>query len=143
LQVQQARRLGSICPIIGSDSWGSLELLPLGGADLEGCYFSTHYAADIATPAAQKFIQDYAAKYGKKPDDVAALTYDAMGLLCAAITQAGVLDRQKVRDALAAIQQFQGVTGQMKFQGGGDPVKSAVILQIKDGKFNYFSAVQP
>jgi branched-chain amino acid transport system substrate-binding protein len=143
LQVQQARRLGIKCPIIGSDSWGSAELLTLGGADLEGCYFSTHYAPDIATPTAQKFIQDYAAKYGKKPDDVAALTYDAGRLLCAAITQAGALDRQKVRDALAAIQEFPGVTGQMKFQGTGDPIKSAVILQIKDGKFNYFSNVQP
>ncbi|MGO9580386.1 MAG: ABC transporter substrate-binding protein, partial [Desulfobaccales bacterium] len=81
--------------------------------------------------------------YGKKPDDVAALTYDAGSLLCAAITQAGSLDRQKVRDSLAKIQEFRGVTGQMKFQGSGDPVKSAVIIQIKDGKFNYFSAVQP
>jgi len=143
LQVQQARRLGITCPIIGSDSWGSAEILRLGGADLEGCYFSTHYALDIATPAAQKFIKDYEAKYGKKPDDVAALTYDAGSLLCAAITQAGSLDRQKVRDALAKIQEFQGVTGQMKFQGSGDPVKSAVIIQIKNGKFNYFSAVQP
>jgi branched-chain amino acid transport system substrate-binding protein len=143
LQVQQARRLGIDCPIIGSDSWGSAELLTLGGANLEGCYFSTHYAPDIATPTAQKFIQAYEAKYGKKPDDVAALTYDAGRLLCAAITQAGSLDRQKVRDALAAIQEFPGVTGQMKFQGGGDPIKSAVILQIKDGKFNYFSSVQP
>jgi branched-chain amino acid transport system substrate-binding protein len=143
LQVQQARRLGITCPIIGSDSWGSAELLRLGGADLEGCYFSTHYAPDIATPTAQKFIQDYETKYGKKPDDVAALTYDGGSLLCAAITQAGSLDRQKVRDALAAIQEFQGVTGQMKFQGTGDPVKSAVILQIKNGKFNYFAAVQP
>ncbi|MFA4902687.1 MAG: ABC transporter substrate-binding protein [Desulfobaccales bacterium] len=143
LQVRQARQLGITCPIIGSDSWGSAELLPLGGADLEGSFFSTHYAPDIATPTAQKFIQDYEAKYGKKPDDVAALTYDAGSLLCQAITQAGSLDRQKVRDALSAIKEFKGVTGNMKFQGTGDPVKSAVILQIKNGKFNYFAAVQP
>jgi branched-chain amino acid transport system substrate-binding protein len=143
LQVQQARRLGITCPIIGSDSWGSAEILRLGGTDLEGCYFSTHYAPDIATPTAQKFIKDYEAKYGKKPDDVAALTYDAGSILCAAITQAGSLDRQKVRDSLARIQEFHGVTGQMKFQGSGDPVKSAVIIQIKDGKFTYFSEEQP
>jgi branched-chain amino acid transport system substrate-binding protein len=135
--------LGITCPIIGSDSWGSAELLTLGGADLEGCYFSTHYAPDIATPTAQKFIKDYEAKYAKKPDDVAALTYDAGGLLCQAITQAGSLDRQKVRDALASIKEFKGVTGDMKFQGTGDPIKSAVILQIKNQKFNYFAEVQP
>jgi branched-chain amino acid transport system substrate-binding protein len=143
LQVQQARRLGIGCPIIGSDSWGSAELLNLGGKDLEGAYFSTHYAPDIATPTAQKFIKDYETKYGKKPDDVAALTYDAGNLLCAAIAQAGVLDRQKVRDALASVKEFDGVTGKMKFQGTGDPIKSAVIIQIKDGKFTYFASEQP
>ena len=82
-------------------------------------------------PTAQKFIQDYEAKYGKKPDDVAALTYDAGSLLCAAITQAGALDRKKVRDALASVKEFQGVTGQMKFQGTGDPIKSAVISRSR------------
>ncbi len=143
LQVKQARNQGLTCNIIGSDSWGSQELLALGGADLEGAYFSTHYAPDIATPKAQAFIQAYEAKYGKKPDDVAALTYDAGQILLQAITAAGSLDRTKVRDSLAQIKEFDGVTGKMTFKGGGDPVKSAVILQIKDGQFKYFASVQP
>lgn len=143
LQVQQARRLGLNCGIIGSDSWGSDELLKLGGEDLEGCFFSTHYAPDIATPQAQKFIQEYETKYGKKPDDVAALTYDSGRLLLIAITQAGSRDRQKVRDALANITEFEGVTGKMEFKGTGDPIKSAVIIQIKDGKFTYYDSVAP
>jgi branched-chain amino acid transport system substrate-binding protein len=143
LQAQQARRLGITIPLIGSDSWGSQELLRLGALDLEGSFFSTHYAPDIATPKAQKFIRDYEAKYGKTPDDVAALTYDAGSLLLTAITKAGVLNRQKVRDALATVDEFEGVTGNMKFRNQNDPIKSAVILQIKDGKFKYFSSVQP
>jgi branched-chain amino acid transport system substrate-binding protein len=143
LQVQQAKRLGVACPIIGSDSWGSPEILKLAGPDLDGAYFSTHYAVDIATDTAQKFIKEYEAKHGKKPDDVAALTYDAGKLLCAAITQAGAVDRKKVRDALAAVKEFEGVTGKMQFLGTGDPIKSAVILQVKDGAFKYFSTVQP
>ena len=60
-----------------------------------------------------------------------------------AITKAGVLDRQKVRDALAGVQRYEGVTGTMKFHGTGDPIKSAVIIHVKDGKFNYFSTVEP
>ncbi|MBM4288893.1 MAG: ABC transporter substrate-binding protein [Deltaproteobacteria bacterium] len=143
LQVKQARNQGLTCAIIGSDSWGSQDLLNLGGPDLEGAFFSTHYAPDIATPKAQKFIKEFEAKYGKKPDDVAALTYDAGLLLCNAITQAGSLDRTKVRDALAQVQEFEGVTGKMAFKGTGDPVKSAVILQVKDGQFKYFASVQP
>ena len=143
LQAQQARRLGLTCAIIGSDSWGSQELLTLGAKDLEGSYFSTHYAPDIATEKAQKFIRDYEAKYGKKPDDVAALTYDAGQLLLAAIAKAGAVDRKKVRDALATIEEFEGGTGKMQFKNSCDPIKSAVILQIKDGKFKYYSTVQP
>jgi branched-chain amino acid transport system substrate-binding protein len=143
LQVQQARRLGIVCPFIGSDSWGSQEILTLCGPELDDSYFSTHYAPDITTETAQKFIRAYEVKYGKKPDDVAALTYDAGGLLLTAITQAGVLDRQKVRDALAGVQQYEGVTGTMKFHGTGDPIKSAVILHVKDCGFNYYSTVQP
>ncbi len=143
LQVKQALSQGLKVSIIGSDSWGSPELLTLAGKDLEGSYFSTHYAPDIATPQAKKFIGEYEAKYGKKPDDVAALTYDAAQLLCQAVTQAGSLDRQKVRDALAAVKEFDGVTGKMTFKGTGDPIKSAVILQVKDGKFTYLTSVQP
>lgn len=143
LQVQQARRLGLTCPIIGSDSWGSEELLKLGGPDLEGSFFSTHYAPDIATEKARKFIRDYQERYGKTPDDVAALTYDAGSLILAALAQSGTPDRQKLRDALASIREFEGVTGKMSFKGTGDPIKSAVILQIKGGKFTYHASVAP
>ena len=90
-----------------------------------------------------KFISEFEAKYGKKPDDVAALTFDAGLLLCNAITQAGSLDRTKVRDALVQVAEYDGVTGKMTFKGKGDPIKSAVILQVKDGQFKYFASVQP
>jgi branched-chain amino acid transport system substrate-binding protein len=144
LQVQQAHRLGITAPFLGSDSWGSAELLKLGGADLEGYYFSTHYAADNAAPAAVKFIQGYTKAYGTAPDDVAALTYDAFGLLFTALRNAGKADREAVRNALAKLPAYAGVTGDMKFQeGSGDPVKSAVILQIKGGKFVYVTNAQP
>lgn len=143
LQVQQAKRLGIDVPFLGSDSWGSAELLKLCGADCEGYYFSTHYAADNASPTAKAFIDAYTATYGATPDDVAALTYDSFKLLYAALTSAGKVDRQAVRDAMAKISDFEGVTGTMQFQGTGDPVKSAVILQIKDGKFVYFANAKP
>ncbi len=143
LQVQQAHKIGFTGAILGSDSWGNLELISLCGADCEGYFFTTHYAPDIATPKAQAFIKAYEAAYGKTPDDVAALTYDSFGLLFQAIQAAGKIDRQAVRDALAAITLYEGVTGNMQFKGSGDPIKSAVILQIKDGKFVYFTTANP
>ncbi|HJW83788.1 MAG TPA: ABC transporter substrate-binding protein [Anaerolineae bacterium] len=143
LQVQQAHKLGFTGPAVGSDSWGNLELITLCGADCEGLYFTTHYAADIATPKAQKFIKAYEAAYGKTPDDVAALTYDSFGLIFQSIQAAGKIDRESVRNALAAITAYEGVTGNMQFKGTGDPIKSAVVIQIKNGKFTYYQTANP
>jgi len=143
LQVQQAHKVGFEGPMLGSDSWGNIELITLCGAECEGYYFTTHYAPDIATPKAQAFIKAYEGAYGKTPDDVAALTYDSFGLLFQALQAAGKVDRQAVRDALASITAFEGVTGNMQFKGTGDPVKSAVILQVKEGKFVYFTSAAP
>jgi branched-chain amino acid transport system substrate-binding protein len=144
LIAQQARRLGITAQFVGSDAWSSPELIKLGGADIEGSFFCNHYSTQIATPIAQKFMSDYQAKYGQAPDDVAALTYDAFGLLIQAVKDAGKLDRQAVRDALAKIPKYEGITGTMQFvPGSGDPIKSAVILQIKDGKFVWVANAQP
>lgn len=144
LQIQQAHRLGIEVPFLGSDSWGSQDLVKLCGKDCEGYYFSTHYSAESAAPAARKFIQSYHTAYGNTPDDVAALTYDSFGLLRQAISIAGKLDRKALRDALSKVPAYDGVTGKMQFkEGSGDPVKSAVILQIKDGKFVWFANAQP
>jgi len=143
LQVQQAHKVGFTGIVFGSDSWGNAELITLCGTECEGYYFTTHYAPDIATPKAQAFIKAYEAAYGKTPDDVAALTYDSFGLLFQAIQAAGKIDRQAVRDALAGITLYEGVTGSMQFKGTGDPIKSAVILQVKSGKFTYFATANP
>ncbi len=146
LIAQQARRLGLTAPFVGSDAWSTPEIVKLGGADVEGAYFCNHYSTEIATPQAQKFVADYTAKYGQAPDDVAALTYDSLGLLLDAVKASGKTDdRKAVRDALAAIPSYAGVTGTMRFTpgGGGDPEKSAVVLQIKGGKFVWVANAAP
>jgi branched-chain amino acid transport system substrate-binding protein len=143
LIVQQARELGYEGPIVGSDSWGTPDLLDLCGEACNGLFFSTHYAPDIATEVGQKFITAYEELYGSKPDDVAALTYDAFQLLFTAIRDAQSLDRKDIRDALANIQLYEGVTGIMSFDEQGDPIKCAVIIQIKDGAFTYYDSACP
>ncbi len=143
LIVQQARELGYEGPIVGSDSWGTADLLQLCGDACEGLFFSTHYAPDIATEVGQTFIQAYEELYGYKPSDVAALTYDAFKLLFTAIENANSLERADVRDALARIELFEGVTGLMSFDEQGDPIKCAVIIQIKDGAFTYYDSACP
>ena len=150
LIVQQAHQLGFNKPIVGSDSWGSAELIPLCGKDCYGLFFSTHYAAAGATGATKAFIDRYQAKYGYVPDDVAALTWDAFGLAQEAIQNCGTItgdiktDRKCVRDALSQIKEFDGITGKMDFTQGNDPIKCAVIVKISDqGEFTFYKQVCP
>ena len=144
LIAQQAHRAGIKQPLVGSDAWSSPELIKLSNGTVEGDYFANHYASDIATPTAKKFIDAYAKQYGTIPDDVAALTYDSMGLLFEAIKKSPTLDRKVVRDSLATLANYPGVTGDIKFTAGsGDPVKSAVIMQIKGDKFVWVMNAAP
>ena len=150
LIVQQAHQLGWKKPIIGSDSWGSAETVKLCGKDCYGLFFSTHYAAAGAKGATKEFIDRYTKKHGYVPDDVAALTWDAMRIVQKAIQDLGKLsgnlkkDRQSVRDAMAKIQEFDGITGKMTFTDEGDPIKCAVIVKISDqGEFEFYKSVCP
>ncbi len=150
LIVQQANELGFKKPIVGSDSWGSAETVKLCGKDCYGLFFSTHYAAAGAKGATKKFIDRYNKKYGYVPDDVGALTWDAMLIVQQAIQSCGKItgdikkDRQCVRNAMAKIKDFEGITGKMTFTEEGDPIKCAVIVRISDkGEFEFYKSVCP
>lgn len=151
LIVKQAHELGWKKPVLGSDSWGSAELMKLCGKDCIGSYFSTHYAAAGAKGATKEFIDSYKAKYGYEPDDVAALTWDALRLLLKAVQNTKGLsgnlekDRKAVRDQLAQVKEFDGITGKMTFTGkSGDPVKCAVLVKISpEGTFTFYKSVCP
>ena len=151
LIVRQARELGFKGPILGSDSWGSAELMGLCGDDCKGQYFVTHYAAAGAKGATKEFIDNFNAKYGQIPDDVGALTWDATNMALAAIQKMGALsgdlakDRDGLRAALASMSGFEGITGTMSYDGkSGDPSKCAVIVKINDaGEFTFHETVCP
>jgi branched-chain amino acid transport system substrate-binding protein len=150
LIVQQAHELGWNKPIVGSDSWGSAETVALCGEDCYGLFFSTHYAAAGATGATKAFIDRYNKAYGYVPDDVGALTWDSIRIVQRAIENCGEItgnidkDRQCVRDALANIKEFDGITGKMTFTEEGDPLKCAVIVRISDkGEFEFYKSVCP
>lgn len=150
LIVQQAHQLGWDKPIVGSDSWGSAETVKLCGKDCYGQFFSTHYAAAGAKGATKEFIDRYNKKHGYIPDDVGALTWDAIHLVQKAIESYGTItgdlkkDRQGIRDAFANIKEFDGITGKMTFTEEGDPIKCAVIVRISDaGEFEFYKSICP
>jgi len=150
LIVPQARDLGYKGPFMGSDAWGSAELMTLCKDACKGLFFSTHYAAAGAQGATKEFIDKYNKKYGYVPDDVAALTWDAVALVAEAIQKVGKVEkntrkmRKAIRDNLAAVEEFKGITGNMRFNEQGDPIKCAVIVEIdQKGDFTFKESVCP
>ena len=143
LIARQAKSLGIEGPLLGGDGWDSPSLIEIGGEALEGSYFSNHYSVDDPSPAIQKFVSDYRARYGQTPDALAGLGYDAAQILFDAIRRAGSTDPTAIRDALAATSNFPGVTGVTTLDENRNAVKPAVVLQIDGGKLAYVETINP
>jgi branched-chain amino acid transport system substrate-binding protein len=144
LIVLQARQLGITVPMFGGDGWEAPELIQIGGAAMEGTFYSTHYSPEDSAPAVQNFVKKFKAKFnGETPDAMAALGYDSAMVLADAIQRAGTTDGPKLREALAATKDFSGVTGKTTMDAARNATKSAVIITIKDGKFKYVETISP
>jgi branched-chain amino acid transport system substrate-binding protein len=157
LIVKQANRLGltpaggGTIRIIGHDGWESPDLISLCGEDCDGLFFTTHWALDIAGEKTQAFIQKFRDKVGKDPESTGGLTYDAVYLFVEALQNCGQLtgdlaqDRQCIRDGLAAVKSYEGVTGTMTPTSEGDMIKSVHIVQIDapGERFAWYRTVNP
>lgn len=143
LIARQARELGITAKLMGGDGWDSEKLFELGGAAVEGSYFSNHYSPDDPNPRIQKFIADYKAAYGGVPDALAALGYDAALVAVDAMKRAPTLDRASVRDAIAATKHFAGVTGTITLDDKRNATKPAVVLEVGKGKTKYVATIAP
>ncbi|HEX6718655.1 MAG TPA: ABC transporter substrate-binding protein [Pyrinomonadaceae bacterium] len=139
----QKKQLGIKAPLLGGDGWDAPQLWQLGGSSLDGNYISNHYSVDDPSPAIQKFVADYKARYNILPDALAALGYDAMKVLADAIKRAGTTENVKLRDAIAQTQNFQGVTGRISIDKDRNAVKPAVVLKLQNMKFVYETTISP
>jgi branched-chain amino acid transport system substrate-binding protein len=144
LIARQARELGLEVPFLGGDGWDSPKTIEIGGKAVEGTYITNHYSPEDQRPEVQKFIADYKARYGgKTPDAMAVLGYDAMRMMADAIRRAGSTDGAKIRDALAATKNFDGVSGRISMDAERNAQKDIVVLQIRDGQFRFVESIAP
>ena len=145
LIAKQAREIGipQAVPLMGGDGWDSPELVKLGGAALEGAYFSNHYSVDDKDKRVQDFVAAYQKRFSAVPDSVAAQGYDAGYILADAMARAHGFTGPEIRDALALTKDFAGVTGVITINAERNAVKPAVVLKIDQGKYQFITRVQP
>lgn len=132
---RQASQLGLHVPLLGGDGFDSTKLYEIGGDAIVGSYFSNHYSEEMSAKA-KKFLADYKARYGKAPDALAALGYDAALIMANAVKKAKNESGAAIKDALAKTN-LEVVTGKIKFDSNRNPIKSAVVLKVEKGPGNY------
>ena len=144
LIVKQAREMGLNIPIAGGDGWDSAKLPEIAGkAALDNTFFTNLYSPDDTSELNKKFVAAYKKKYNTNPDVFAALSYDCAMLIAKAIEDAKSADPAKIAEAMAKIKGMPGVSGEVTFNEQHNPIKSAVIIEHKDGKQTFKAKVNP
>lgn len=145
LIVKQAREAGITVPLMGGDGWDSPKMVELAGGDsLNNTFFTNHYSSEDPDEKIQKFVEAFkGANKDQAPDAFNALGYDTVYWLKDAIERAGSTDGEKVKDALAETKDLSLVTGTFSVDENHHPVKSATVLEFKDGKQVFNSKVNP
>ena len=139
LVTQQAKDKGLTVPFLGGDGWDSADLNVVSAA---GGYFTNHYSPDSEVEIAVNFRTAFEEKYGKTPDALAALAFDATNLLLTAIQNAGEDDTTLVAEALEAIS-FDAVSGTITFDDQHNPIKSATIIAVTEEGVTFEAMVNP
>jgi branched-chain amino acid transport system substrate-binding protein len=133
--VRQSREMSLTVPILGGEGWNSVKLQEIGTTKaLNNTYFVSHFSADDKSSQVAAFIKNYQAEYQSTPDKYAALAFDSVMLIVDAMRRAGSEDPIKVRDELSKTKNASAVTGQISMNDRHDALRSAVIIEMKDGK---------
>lgn len=142
--VKQARELGITIPLLGTDGWDDPKVVEVAGAKaLDNTFFSNHYSSQDTDPAVVKFVAAYKKEYNQDPSALAALGYDSGLMLADALKRANSLDGTKIAEALAQTKDLKVSTGILTIDANHNPIKSAVVIEMKDGKQTFKTKINP
>ncbi len=142
LTVKQAKALGIKAQLLGQEGFDSPMFLKIAGKAANGTIITTDLNRDSKRPIVKWFISTYRKQFKMEPDMVGASSFDAVYVLAEAIKEAGSTNPAKIRDALAHIKDFNGVTGKIKgFTKRGEVIKPVILQKVVNGRFTYFGIV--
>jgi branched-chain amino acid transport system substrate-binding protein len=140
------RAAGHDTPILGGDGFDAADIWQ-AHPEISNVFFTTHayLGPDNDDPKIAAFRRSYTQAYPEAtPDAFAALGYDAARLLLTAIRNAGSIDPEEVRSALAGVRGFDGVTGRLGYPDDSRiPVKAVTLLEIEGGNYRLVQKRMP
>ncbi len=109
--------------LLGTSALGE-EFLRAAGPAAEGAVFpGSTFDVDVDDPAVRVFVERYRARYGEDPDSWAAHGYDALRIALRAFRDSPRFRPEALRDALAAIGDYDGAAGPTAFDANGDVMR--------------------
>ena len=139
----QLRQAGIKTAVVGSDGADSASTFALGDVS-EGFVLTTG-----ADPSLSADVADFFDRYEKRTGDKVSaanyvLAYELVKAIAAAVENAGVIDRAKIKTAFANLENWPGVTGPITFKGTErNPVRSVYIVGVKSSQRVGFAKVDP
>jgi len=141
LITRTVRQLGVRAQILGEEGFDSPKYLELAGVDAEGVVIVTNLNRDDPRAVVQTFLKDYRAAYRMEADMVGASAYDALRIIVDGLRRAGTTEATKLRDAIAATRNFNGVTGVLSFTPQRETIKPIQVQIVKNGQFRFFGVI--
>lgn len=120
--------------LLGTSIWNSADLLKTAGEYIDGAVFADGFCLNTFYPEANDFIEIFYTNYGREPDVIAALVYDAARMIVKTIEENDIKTREQFKKSLLKLKNYRGVTGTTSFSGKRDAHKDVFILTVKDGQ---------
>ena len=134
--LKEMRTAGMKQRVFGAYRTLGSELLAKAGDAAEGFEAVFPYDPTRNDPKWTSFNERFEKRFGEKPEQFASLAYDAMNALLSSICKAG-LNRARIHDALANIEEMDGVTGHMVFDPNQKNVAPMYLGTVHGGTISY------
>jgi branched-chain amino acid transport system substrate-binding protein len=140
LVMAEAKTRGLNVAVLGGDALGTPELFGAGPDAAEGATLVSVFHPDDPRPEVRQFVGAFKKRFGREPDTAAALAYDSLHLLAAAMAQAPSTAPVDIARALHAISGWRGVTGTLSFSETGDlNTRPLLTVTARKGRFAFLS----
>jgi ABC-type branched-subunit amino acid transport system substrate-binding protein len=134
--LKQMRAMGMKQRVFGSYRTLGPDLLIQAGSAAEGFEAVFPYDPTSRDPRWLDFNRRFETRFHEQPEQFASLAYDAMNALLNSICKAG-LNRARIHDALADIEEYDGVTGHMIFDPNQKNVAPMYLGTVERGAITY------
>jgi len=145
LLAKQAKQLGVKVKFVGGDGLSDPTLIKVAKDAANGIMFSDHFnEAAAPTALSKEFIKKYHSKYNESVPSFAANGADSYFIIVNAMNNcANPADKECIAKNITKTKNLEGVTGSITIPKSGNPVKSAVINKIENGKIKFVTVVNP